>query len=341
MKKWLKINIFLLVTFLMLVGGLNYFMDPLWCFAHSHKFNSFQKGANERQQKTNAIYFTSKQYDTLLLGSSRTAYMNRHSFTGMNVFNFSVSDMRPHEYLPYINFTINDSHQPIRTIILGVDFFGYLNYGSQMNDNAPNIIQATKSSLYRWKILFSYDATNYSIRNLRNYFISAKRSDFYNRDDVKMMVKRPVNTIDKQYNVISFTRNEYESQPNPNFKRILKTIKNYYNNKKFIIYTTPVSQPLFQQMIKQGHYQDYENWLRTLVNIYGTVNHFMYINSITKDYVHHFVDCGHVYPESNSIIARQITAQCKGQPRDFGMILTRENIEIKLQELRMINGVSK
>ena len=344
MKKWIAYNIFLASSVLLLMGSFNYFMDPFWCFEHSHRYNSLQKGTNERQQKSNYIYFTTKKYDTLLLGSSRTTYMDRHAFENMNVYNFAAPGMRPQEYITYIDFTIQKCQQPIKTIILGADFFGYLNYGLFMFDNAPDIVTMTQTPYYRWKMLLSFDVTNNSIKNIRDYY-HHKSIDRYNRDNVKSSFPRPTDFTGFdariQDDALRYAQSEYSSQPNPNFLALLKEIKTKYQTKKFIIYTTPVSRPLFLQLIKTGHYKDYENWLRDLVNIYGEVHHFMYINSVATDDRKYFADCNHAYTDTYTLIAHEITATNDPSiPEDFGMLLTKENIEEKLKELRIRNGVN-
>ena len=344
MKKWLKINLILLSTIVFSIIGLNFFMDPFWCFAHNHQYNSIQKGTNERQQKANYIYFTEKKFDALLLGSSRTTYMNRHAFQGMQVFNFSARGMRPQEYLTYIDFTIHDCQQPIQTIILGVDFFGYLNYGSFMFNNAPEIVTTTQSPLYRQKVLLTFDALNTSFKNIRDFFNNNNHVDRYNRDNVKSSFKHPADLLSWdayiQKDALEYTKAEYSSIPNPNYLKILSVIKEKYSNKDFIIYTTPIAKPLFQQLIKTGHYQDYENWLRKLVGTYGIVHHFMYKNFVTENYLIYFADCNHPYVDTNTLIAHQILNLPDANiPSDFGMLLTKENIESKLNELRQINGI--
>jgi len=344
-KNSVKNNLLILFVLLLVIGSINFFMDPFWCFEHSHRYNSVQKATNERQQKANYIYFTSNQYDTLLLGSSRTTYMNRHAFKRMNVYNFSAPAMRPQEYITYIDFTINDAKQPIQRIIIGTDFFGYLDYGSFMFKNAPNIVKTTQSPYYRWKVLFSFDALENSFKNVRDYLNPTKHTDRYDRDNVKSRIKiiqygsKKEQLFALQQDALAYARGEYSSQPNKNYYNIMKTIKNNYKNKEFIIYTTPVTEVLLQLLIEKGHYNNYENWLRTLVNIYGTVYHFMYINPMSKDYINNFADCNHAYPELNAIVAQKITTKCQSEPKDFGVILTSSNIEYELKKLRIINGI--
>lgn len=343
MKRYIHKSLISLILILITIGGFNLFMDPFWCFENDHIYNSVQKGTNERQQKVNKLYFRSQEYDALLLGSSRTTYMNQHAFKGMNVYNLSASGMRPQEYLPYINFAVNDAKQPIHTIIIGMDFFGYLSYGLFMFDNAPSIVEATKSPYYRWKMLFSFDATNTSFKNIRDYLNPAKHTDRYDRDGVKMRVNTPASKQRHDQvlkDVIIYARTEYASEPNPQYGTILNAIKSEHPDKRFLIYTTPISEPLFKELIRKSHYTHYENWLRNLVSIYGEVHHFMYINSVSKHYLNYFADSNHAFPTTNELLAHKITMPSDPNiPEDFGMLITKENLEEKLRELRTLNGI--
>nr|WP_279188855.1 hypothetical protein [Aliarcobacter skirrowii] len=338
-KKWfIKYSLILFIG-LVFIGSFNYFIDPFWTFSHNHKYNSVQKGMNERQQKANYIYFTDKKFDTLLLGSSRTTYMNRHSFEPFNVFNFSASGMRPREYLTYIDFTIKDSNQPIDTIIIGMDFFGYFNTGTYSIKDSLNIINSTKSTAYRWKILLSFDTLNNSFKNVRDYFKKRGSSDRYDRDLVKsMQIRDNKILVEKQIrkDILIYSKNEYVGELNHNYVNLLKNIKNKYSDKKFIIYTTPVSEPLFREMISLGNYNNYISWLKELVDIFGEVHHFMYINHVSKNYLKYFGDSNHAYPHTNDILAKTIMSNYKNKLDDFGILLNKDNIDEKLGELNAI-----
>ena len=88
-----------------IVGALSafiYYIDPLWLFGTSHEYNDVQVAFNERQQKMNHIYYQPFEYDTLLLGSSRSTYINQHDFEGMDVYNFAVSNISVREYNAFI-----------------------------------------------------------------------------------------------------------------------------------------------------------------------------------------------------------------------------------------------
>ena len=96
--------------------------------------------------------------------------------------------MRPQEYKVFIDFAIKDSNQPIDTIILAVDFFGYLDNKLFKYNQGPKIIENTKSLFYRWKNLFTFDALEASLKNLKDYF--KNKADRYTRELIKSYSKR-------------------------------------------------------------------------------------------------------------------------------------------------------
>jgi hypothetical protein len=341
MKQWIKKSLFLLILSLITIGAFNYAMDPFWCFGQQHYFNQFQKEFNERQQKSYKIYFSNQRYDTLLIGSSRTTYMNYHDLEPKRVFNYAVSGIWPKEYDVFIDFAINDLHQPIKTIIIGADFSSYFKAKDSYYSRSKKIIDNTKSPIYRWKTLLSYDSLTISIRSFRNTFYLSPNVAYYNSDNMKM---RPKNTPDKlnemQYSVLEYAKNGYASHPDPEFFPIMQDLRKKYSNQQFIVYTTPVSLPLMKTMIEIGHYSYYENWLRTLVSIYGRVYHFMYINPITVNYYENFSDSNHPYPSTNTLIAKKLMSKSNSDlDTRFGILLTTKNIDEQLKRLRILNHV--
>ena len=103
-KKFIITVLSIVSTFIILAGSFIYYIDPLWLFSSSNKYNDVQVAINERQQKMNHIQFQPFEYDNLLLGSSRSTYINQYDFENMNVYNFAVSNISVREYNAFIEF---------------------------------------------------------------------------------------------------------------------------------------------------------------------------------------------------------------------------------------------
>ena len=168
-KKWIIYTLVSIFVTLCFFATINFAMDPLWTFEHSHKYNQHQRARKERQQKSNVLYFRTPKYDTLLFGSSRITYMNQHKWD-RKTFNYAVSDMQPNEYNHYLNFAINEAKQPIKRVIIGLDFFGALTYSPLISKDPQAIISPITKPLYRYKLLLSLDSLDYSFKNIKYYF---------------------------------------------------------------------------------------------------------------------------------------------------------------------------
>ena len=104
-KKFLKIVLGFSSLIILFIFVLNFIVDPLWLFNHSSKFNQKQGSYDERQLKSNYLYYNLKDnFDGILLGSSRATFVNQNDFKNMNIFNYSSSSMQPFEYKGYIDF---------------------------------------------------------------------------------------------------------------------------------------------------------------------------------------------------------------------------------------------
>ncbi|MGD6816379.1 hypothetical protein ACQCVE_04780 [Metabacillus sp. 113a] len=337
-KKWLLSTMVLCMTPLILIGGFNLFMDPLWMFSHSHKYNHIQESFNERQQKLNKIAYTDVEFDTLLLGSSRTTYINEDEFKGHKAFNFAASGMSVQEYSPYIEFINEKRGKKVKTIILGLDFFATAE--NRKIENPNTYIRNVKDITYPLKTLLSYETfSTYSLANFE--------ASYYGRNQFKRNYSRENTAVPKENSeskkmkindtVETYKRHVYGEtyRYNKNYKNLLSELKRSNPDVRFIVFTTPVSAPLYKTMIESGRFADYEHWLRDVTSVFGEVYHFMYPNTITNS-SDSFYDGHHFYPEVGELIAHKVSGQPDPSiPGDFGMVLTEENLR---ESIRTIKG---
>ncbi len=339
-----KINLKLLITLSYLIfispfiyiGAINYIADPLWLFNYDNKYNQKQLDFDERQQKTNYLYFKSKKdFDGILLGSSRATFINYLDFTNMNIFNYSANAMSPIEYKDYLDFAKKQKGEDLKYIIIGLDFEGS---GIQKNSQfeKPHFyIDKTTSFLYRYKMLFSLDLYKKSKEQIENY----KNYDrYYNRENIKYQnkvseeerQKRYDSTLKSHIKNLHYPNYEY----NNNYKNILKAIKDENPNSKFIIYTSAVTASLLVATIKEADkWQEYKRWLYDTLEVFEEINHFMTINTITKN-LQNYPDDDHAYPDVLKLLANKLSdTKNSSIPKDFGVKLSKDNIDTYLEDL--------
>jgi len=325
---------------LLLVGVFNFTIDPLWCYSHSNFLNQRQPGFNERQQKTNRFYFTKPtSYDTLLLGSSRSGYISQYAFKNMKVFNYTADTMMTWEYNCWIDIAQSIKQKRFDNVIIGLDFFNTsLSLESQMKKKfgkPHNYFNKTRSSMYRYKTLLSSTTLKNSYKTIKRLF-HPTISD-YDRLNVRHAIRifgeqkeKYVQSSINEYQDIMGKRYRY----NVNLFKDLSQLKKNYPGTKFYIFTTPVSAVWFKKIIlDKGRFEDYKKWLHNIVEIFGTVYHFMDLNSITTD-LNNFFDAHHLYPEKAKYIAFKISdPENTKTPKDFGKILTKTTIERYISDL--------
>lgn len=316
----------------------NYLMDPLWIFSHSNKFNAIQDGFNERQQKINKITFGNSQYDTLIIGSSRSTYINQHELKGHLAFNLSASSMKIDEYNDFIEYAKKINKKDFEYIILGLDFMS-TNVNREMAAEHPqNYFDTANHFLYRFKVLTSLDTLKLSKdvfnSSINNRPVNNKR--YYDRFNVayanELGEKNRQNSM-LQY-IYSFYRTEKEYRYDPQIKNMFEQIARNNPNSTFILFTTPESMPRFQiQMENEDHWNGYKQWLEDITDVFGAVYNFMDINSITEN-LSNYYDSQHFYPEVGTLIAHKIMGSEVDIPEDFGIIVTPSNLRHQISEIQ-------
>lgn len=330
-KKWLKIWFFVILLFTLPIITFNFLVDPLWTFSHTNSFNHKQLAFNERQQKSNFIYFNGlEKFDGIMFGSSRTTFINQNDFLGMNIYNYALDSMYPFEYLDYLNFAKEVKGDNFKFVIIGADFYNTKVRTIKRFEDPNYYISETKSFLYRYKMLANFELLKKSINNLNAN--TAEPPLYYLRNNVKIR-----NKVSEPERISSYTQNiirHTNSFSNVNYKWnddyfvILKRLKQENPTTKFIIFTSPISADLFVSIIRNTNkWSEYERWIRNLVDIFGTIYCFMDINSVTTN-VQNYPDDDHYYPYIGKILANKISTNSFNiEPIDFGTVVNKNNLE--------------
>ncbi|MCH1625095.1 hypothetical protein [Fredinandcohnia quinoae] len=339
-KSWVIKTLLICFLFIAPIYSFNYFIDPLWFGGSSSEFNDVQLAFNERQQKANHIAFQPFEHDTVLLGSSRSTYINQHDFSGYDVYNFAVSNMSVQEYKSYVDLAKQERGKDMKAIIIGLDFFKSSVAQSKDKITLYSYMDTMKEPLYRYKKLLSFQVLEYSWGNFKaSYKDGTLGLRDYDRNNVATVNKMDPDVAEKQTEgkIAKFKEEFYGDTYiyNENYKDILMEVKQANPNSEFIIYTTPISTELFKALVDSGRFPDYEKWLRDVVDVYGSVYNFMDINTVSNDLTNNYFDGHHFYPHVGTWIAHRISnVEDDTLPDDFGSYVTKENIDQYLEELK-------
>lgn len=347
-KKWL-LRLGLSVAGLMLLLGLfNYAVDPFWCFSHGNWIATYQKPTNERQQKSNYLaYVNTRKYDALLLGNSRACMINQTDFSGLQVYNYSLAGLAPYELFDYIDYFKKVAGSP-GTIFLGLHFQNSNQQSKAEAETPEYYIKKALSPLYRFKILFTKDTLTYSWENLllkRNLRKQKTSVYYYDHDNIATLFK--ANEAQRQDSIrveVADLRKSYRNNYTyrEDLAKLLTDTMQANPGTRFIPFTTPVSKPYFCAMVLEGKFPEYERWLKEMVEVFGQVWHFEYLNSITVDYDKNFSDSHHFYSSIGTMIAHRITGVADAAiPSDFGVLLTKSTIDEQLAKIRADSAVCR
>lgn len=323
---------------LLVIGGFNYYIDPLWNFDHANRFNSIQIAFDERQQKTNRLNYSRTDFDTLLLGSSRTIYMNPNDLPGHRTYNYSLSIMQMEEYFDYAEYAKSKNGHEFDWIIIGLDFFvTNQNLKLQSEFQPPSYyINQSNSFGYRYKTLLSLDVLELSKKNYSASKIGNPINFAYDRQGLKTLLRDSVSARDARVeaNVANYRNNIYANYQYRDVKAILAAFREANPNTRFIVFTTPTAWPLWDAMVEAGLLPYYERWLLDCVEVFGQIYHFNYPNTITEN-LDNYYDASHLYPEGETLIAHRIVDFPDNNiPADFGMLLDQSNIQAYLAQIR-------
>jgi len=336
---WIKYFFLLVFVTSLPIALFNYWMDPLWTFSHSHIYNQNQKGFNERQLKTNKIYFSGlREYDAILLGSSRSTYINQNDFNNMKVFNLACADMLPYEYNKWIKVSKKVKGREFKYIIIGLDFWGS-NQTLKKDKKAQNktpvyFFNQSERLMYRWTSLISFDTYTKSKENLENYF--APSTIDYTRKNIKSTIiikkRRKEQIVRKQYKLYKNKIYGKHYTYQKNWIKLMMKLKQENPKTKFITFTTPISAELFELLIKEGNYNDYKIWLKNIITVFGSTYNFMGINPITSN-TNNYPDLHHFYPNVGTLIATKLSDIDNNESSVHEYLLNSKNIKFYLKKL--------
>jgi hypothetical protein len=336
-KNWIAATIILGFLLPICVGIINYIIDPMWCFSSNNIFNQKQEEFNGRIQKINYITFHKKEYKGIIFGSSINTIMSTRKFD-IPVFNFSVNAMRSKEIMPLLEYAKKINGKEFNFIIIGLDFIDSTIVSDDIT-HIEKIISDANNPFYRIKQIISIDTLQYSRKNFINR--NNEKLSYYDRDIIKYIKHIPADVLKlhidgmiKFHNETNdpYTLNGYKR--NKNFFKILAEIKLKNPDAKFLVFTNPTSGPFLELLVKKNLLNEYKLWLRDIVKAFGHCWHFMYPNSVINNYGKYFFDTYHYYSDVADMIIDVIYYKKRDNTHaDFGIEITNENLDIKIEQL--------
>ena len=150
----------------LIVGGcflINCLIDPLW-YLRGNVLTEINYPFNERLSKINQFLPRLRDYDCLILGSSRATLLPVGSLKGYRCVNFALSDGQIGEFLLYARYLRTRGIAPS---LLIVDLRREDFIGPMPPPDVPDFIRTGENPPSIFTTYLSLDALNFSIRTLR------------------------------------------------------------------------------------------------------------------------------------------------------------------------------
>jgi hypothetical protein len=323
------------------VAGVNAVIDPLSFFTLAHPLNRVQPGFDERAQKTNWLQARPGQFNAVLLGSSRSTYIDQRDFSPWRMFNYAANAMRPAEYQPYLDLFTAVNGRPPDLVVLGVDFFGSRGGGAGQLRSPESYTQRAGDIRYMVSSLLSLDLLRSSLHTVAlsaGLIGTLEKLDYYDRSNIRHFRQ----FIDLEYRAQAVLLNLEIFQAiygnytyDTHLVRLWTQLRAAYPHTRFIVFTTPIAEPMFALLVREGRLDDYSRWLADLTAVFGEVWDFMGLNSVTTD-LSRYRDAQHFDPGIGGLIVGRILHRPVVDPpyADFGRRVTPESLPAHMSYIR-------
>lgn len=323
-RVWYILVVVVMGTLLGAVAACNYWADPLWQFAKPDSYRpQYTFGFNERQQKVNRLLFNPPLgCNCIILGSSRATYIPADAVKGYTCANLAANNMGPDEYLGWVQQASIVLGRKPELVLIGLDFWGS-NANEHYSFQPPaDIVAEAQAPFYRWRSLLSFDLLkqSYGVWDY-NRRVAPTDKPLYDRAGhknefgytAKVRQKRVADQL-KGYRELSYGQYAYRDS----LPWVFKQLRDSFPHTRFVVFTTPVSQPMLDMLTEFDLWDEQQRWLTDALSVFDTVHHFMYPNTFCAD-SSNFYDAQHF----TNTASRKLIEPIFGQGDYIGKLLVK------------------
>ncbi len=226
---YLKIYFGFVGLLLSIVGSINLAIDPLW-YGKGNKLTKVNSIFNERLTKTNLLLNSDKEYDCLILGSSRLTLLDNKSLKKNTCFNYSFSAGTAEEFIVYGEYVKSIGIYP-KKVYVGIDGFNFIPSNIKATPFKRNVEIKKPVPLYQPYFL-SLDTLRFSLRIIRGELPDSRFYDqnFQGKVFAHIPKYKPKFSNKKTNEKCNFSRTVYYKQ-----------IRGIFPDAEIVGYISPVS----------------------------------------------------------------------------------------------------
>jgi hypothetical protein len=312
MMRYLKTYFIVVSTLLILIGSINSLVDPLWYF-NGNQITGINPPWNERIAKTNLFMNHYKDYDCLLLGTSRSTLFNTDFLTQNRCFNYSFSGGRIEEYINYAIYLQGQGFQPQKIYV-------EIELSSFNRREKPRIFDAVNDTLPAYRAyLFSGNALQLSIRTLTRAYEFSRLYD----QDFRGTLSDDIPDFEPE-----FSTDWEQKKCDPNRIEMFQTLRQIFPKAAVVGFVAPVSGwYVFNDSYVSGLLNCQLAGVHQVASFFDRVYDFT-VPSNTTTRTDNTYDGNHYYPR----VYRRVAKTLEGSPSDFGIDVT----ELSLSKYRTL-----
>ncbi|MCX7923710.1 MAG: hypothetical protein N3B21_17135 [Clostridia bacterium] len=313
----------------------NYTIDPYGIFRKN--FENQHIEPNQQFIKMKYILKNPNKYDSFLFGSSRVGNIDTQKIKGEKFYNMTYSQGVPGEFARNIKTMVRNGVK-IKTLMVGIDDFSYK---FDPNDRYKELIRYpyTDDLQGRAYFYFTYLFKIHDIDILKPYFVNTPQRfpthyDIWNSG-------RPLhpeideyidNNKEKHLNDPRFNKPPVHKKNRVNatiseINEIIQVAKE--NNIKSIVFINPVYKTTYLANFPD-QFSEFKRKLAEITPFYD----FSGINSVTTNKLNYYEYSHYRVFIGDLIIARIFNYSETKVPTDFGVYVSKENIDMHLDYLR-------
>lgn len=343
-RRLFYLSLSVVIGILALVAAVNYITDPYSIFRTDYSYQFVQPARNFIKMRY--LGQNPGKYDCFLFGSSRVDNIDVTKINGMHCYDAAYSEGLPREHLDNIRYLLRKGAK-IKLILLGLDEFSYkvdpeTHLDQPIRQPYPPVI-GESSFLYYLRYLLRI--TDKRIRNAMLLGYIAKRKGTPNGTcyDLFGTGRILAPNLDR---FVESHRGEWVKDPkfdrydpcdhcdDRNMMPALRDLKAIVNLTRrngigLITFINPIHRNVYMAEGPEG-FCSFKRELSGITDFYD----FSGLNAITTDNFYYYEPVHYRSPVGDMMLAKMLGYPSPAVPSDFGVLVTKDNIESHLKDLR-------
>ncbi|WP_338553669.1 hypothetical protein [Paenibacillus sp. KS-LC4] len=338
-RRWTLSVLTATALLLLLTAFINYKIDPYGLYHFSGESYNYRKSINRDPYQFKTYHSKRLQPQAIVLGTSRAMRLDPafiQSLTGEVTYNLGLPAATPYSSYQYLKYMLKVNPQ-LNTVYLGLDFEVF---DDQLADHVNYVEKRLTSPFYitdYFSTLLSEPALKESWKiwyDNHNHTTTYSETRYLQDGSFDENYVYPANINEGTLNILPTTL-ELSSNSLDVLKRITQLCEQ--NHLQLYLYISPVHAIVLETYWQNSLWPQYEEWKRQLVNIAPIWDFTGYHNISTSSLQtgENYNDLSHFSKKiGNLILERMLNLHDEQVPSYFGVLLTTDNVEEHLKELR-------